>query len=1054
MSYRAALPWFRALRAFAAAFLAILTCFPAAAEEPALRFETGGLAVTVSAAGPGTPGAVRVAVTPAAGPAAEEDAGLNRVVLGGCRAHWNPSDSTLTLTHAEGGRWVGRITPLTQTGRMGVPGVEFAWRAAPGEALYGLGERFDSFNLAGRSVEMWIVDEPGQGDGGASYFVTPVLYSSAGYGLWSDTNPEGAFDLNAADDGWHRYARSGQEASVVVAFAPAVLGLVEQRTRMIGGLVPAPEWAYDPWISKNSYETQAEGEAAIDGMRQRDLPFGVIVLEAWKGTSETGEFNRFSQERWPEIDAFLDRCAREGVKVVLWQVPILHPSSSWFAEARDKGYLVVDPSGEVSLREEWMAGFGNIDFYQPEAVAFWKDMLRPVVRRGVHGFKADDGEAIKPDDVLGDGVPGWKAHNDWSAAYNVATYELFEEEGVEGMIWARSGSVGIEKAPAKWAGDQGAEWGQMRRLVSAGLSASLSGMPYWSHDIGGYYGACTPELYIRWLQFGAFSPFMQFHGIEPREPWHFGEAAVDAYRTLARLRLTLKPHLVDLGAEAARTGMPIMRPMFFSTGEHPKPGLVDQYTLGSDIVVAPVFEQGLSGRRVELPEGRWLYAGAPVVYDGPGVFRVPIGLDDPPIFLRQGAELRVALAEGQPILAGTGEGETRLITVSPEALWGRPAAIANLDVPLRGNPATGEQAATFRSETGQAVALHTWFEGQDRTAADSVVYRPDVEPGGMVEASLTPASITDAIGHIQRYALTLPTASGAQGATLIEGLVDWRDPVVVEVDDPYLDVVANGAVEIAGRVTNRSAHACAVVLHLAGEGIGMDRRALPRFALEPGESAEWSRRVLVPESPQAIGDVRVDVRAKVEGVTVSTAEAALVRSPRWFLVGPFPAESMAAGFGATTSAEWQFGPEARIAYGGVTRQWRTLSKEAVAEMDGVDFNAVYGETENAFVYAMAIVHSTTDQPAQVRVGSDDSLTLWVNGDMLVAEDYSRAAEPDSDVVDVQLKQGDNRILIKVAQGQHGWGMRFRLTGPDGAPIEGVRDGGVASEYPLLEPQAE
>jgi alpha-D-xyloside xylohydrolase len=1009
---------------------------PVYADQPVCLPIAGGLQVRILDVEGGQPQAIRIEVAPRdasmRGPGHSEP-----LSIGDCVVSFDDGEQELRVSHKAGGRWSARFRHLDAFGRAGVPGLEVAWRATDGEAMYGLGERFDALNVAGRCTEMWIVDEPGQGDGSASYFVTPVLYSSAGYGLFATNNPEGLFDLNSNHDGWHRYQRAGLRLSFTLTFGPDVPSMIRDRTEIIGGLEPAPAWAYSPWISKNSYETQAEAEAAMDGMQSRGLPFGVIVLEAWKGHSEAGGFNRFSTDRWPDIEGFMRRCERDNVKVVLWQVPILHPSSPWFAQAKAKGYVVRDPSGGVSLREGWLAGFGNIDFLNPEAAAFWKDMLRPVVRLGVAGFKADDGESIKPTDVLGDGVSGWQAHNEYSARYNQATYDVFKEEGVDGMLWARSGSLGIEKSPALWAGDQEATWEQMRRLVTAGLSSSISGMPYWGHDIGGYYGECTPELYIRWLQLGALSPFMQFHGIDPREPWHFGDEAIEAYRLLANLRMNLSPTLIDLGDAASQTGMPIIRPMFFVTGEHGGMEATDQYMLGNDMLVAPVMEGGATGRIVRFPEGRWLHALSPMLFEGPGEFSVPIGLADAPLFIREGSVLKMALAEGSRLGQWSGDEVTATLIASPKTLWGEVSVLLDVQAPLQGQPLGDTVAVCFNVDMpgGDGLRARWWYEDSPDEVFDAPV---TISPQGSGRADITPQDIAAAVGRQQVYELA--DASALTPNRLITGRVDWNDLIRIDLNDPHLDVVTAGQTRFAGRVVNRTFVTCDVELHVVAPNGITPTSPSQSARLDPGHSVDfdWLFDVNVPRN--SVGDSRVTVEARVNGVAIDRADAALIHPPRWLLAGPFPADSKAQGFGATTAAEWSFGPDARFRTTEGLLRWEAIGINAVAQMNGLDFNKIYGEHTNAFAYATAVIHSDREQPVQLRVGSDDTLSLWVNGDMLIAETYDRPALPDQNIIDAVLKEGDNRVLIKVAQGVGGWGLVTRITNPDGGPVQGLTEG--------------
>jgi alpha-D-xyloside xylohydrolase len=532
--------------------------------------------------------------------------------------------------------WTGQIQPLSSYGRSQVPGIEISWPASD-EAIYGLGQRFNSFNQSGKKCEMWIRDEPGQSGGEASYFCTPVLFSTRGYALFAADNPEGDFDFNSSGDGQNRYRRAGQAATLYVAAGDSLKQLVAARARIQGPFNGIPDWAWGPWISRNSYENQDEAEAAIRGMIERNIPVAAIVQEAWKGTSETGDFNNFNTNKWPRLDEYFKLCADHGIKTILWQVPVIHPSSPEYATAAEAGYFVKAPDGSVRLRKHWLEGFANVDFTNPKAVAWWKDLLRPVVRKGVYGFKVDDGEDIEPDDVFSDGRRGWQLHNEYSVPYAKAVASLFREENVSSVLWTRSGSLGIERTPALWAGDQYAKWEQLRSLVPAGLSASISGAPFWGHDIGGYIGTPSPELYIRWAQFGAFCPLMQYHGQTAREPWNFGEEAEAAYTLLAKLRMKLKPVLIALGKEAAKTGMPIMRPMILEFPDDARFLNEDsQYMLGPDLLVAPVLEPGTK-RMIKFPKGTWIHPLDKRVFKGPADIEVEISLRSAPVFTRKGA---------------------------------------------------------------------------------------------------------------------------------------------------------------------------------------------------------------------------------------------------------------------------------------------------------------------------------------------------------------------------------------------------------------------------------
>lgn len=942
----------------------------------------------------------------------------------------NDATGVVTIRRADGRvAWRGRVTPLASFGRAQVPGLEIAWDAAPDESVYGLGERFDRFDQAGEHVHLWIEDAPGQGDDASrTYYASPLVYSSAGYAFFAADNPEGEFDLNSQRDGVNRYRRPDRRVTFYVATGDSLIELIGKRTAVQGTPRPIPEWAYGPWISKNSYESQAEAEAAIRGHLDRGNPVAAIVQEAWKGPSETGDFNNFSKERWPDVERFLRFCKGHEIHNVLWQVPIIHPSSPQFAEGERNGYFVKKPDGSISFRQEWLAGFANLDFTNPDAVKWWKEMMRDEVRMGVFGYKADDGEDIKPDDVFYDGRRGWQMHNEFSTLYNKALTELFDEEGVPGMLWARSGSLGLERFPALWAGDQGATWSQLRSLIPAGLSTGLSGMPYWGHDIGGYFGNATPELYVRWAQFGALSPLMQYHGVEAREPWGFGETADEAYKLLSRLRMNLKPTLVALGREASETGLPIMRPMVL---HYPRDGRFrgddTQYMLGPNLLVAPVMEEGAAGRIVKFPEGAWRHALSPMVFTGPAEFEVPVGLVDAPLFVREGAELLVDLAHGAALGAWTADAATRTFDIAAE-----PALVRDLRAPLIADPLTRQIWLTFESDMNAIEVTWHWAD------APSAQYVAALDrDGARVTVDLTPPPDHLLLGRRQVYAIRARSA----GAAVIRGEVDWSSPLAVQTEVIGSSVLGRegGRRDLRTTLRNRSGRSLEVTIAAQATSGTVEPRAQRVVVRAHGEAhARWS--TTVPASESAVGDTRIGFTVSAAGVDLGEDVATLTRPGRWVVVGPFAAERRLAHV-TRFPAEWSQSADVAFDAGnGSIVCWQQLPPEHLVTHGGVDFAEVFGPQTQAAAYAMTRLNSAHEQPVELRFGSDDTLRVWLNGEPVHAVEAYRAAAPDQEVVKVTLKRGANTIMAKVGQDVAGWEMLFRITSPGGAPARGVTDG--------------
>ena len=942
----------------------------------------------------------------------------------------NPADAPapIELAADDGSRWTATVRPLARVARVaraGVPGLELAWPARPNEVITGLGERFDALDQSGSRVDMWIEDCPLQPNG-QSYFCAPILYSSAGYALAATDNPDSLFDLNRAHDNVNRYQRAGGRLSLIVALRPTMREQVSALMPHLGLPSPIPDWAWGPWISRNSYETQQQAEDALRGMLDRDLPVAAIVQEAWKGPSEQGQFNTWASPGWPDPDAFLAFCDDHHVRNILWQVPVLHPTSPLFADAERHGYLVRRQDGSVSFREHWLAGFANIDMTNPAAVAWWQDLMRPLVRAGVAGFKTDDGEDIKPPDVYHDGRRGWQLHNAYSVLYARAVTELFEQEHADAILWGRSGSLGSQRSPALWAGDQQATWAQMRTLIPAGLSVGLSGMPFWGHDIGGYAGQPSPELYIRWVQLGALSPMMQYHGVRAREPWTFGDEAEHAYTLAARARMNLVPHLQRLARESTETGVPIMRPMAMVFPDDPRLAREDtQYMLGDDLLVAPVLEPGSPGREVLIPAGRWRLATQRVVYDGPASVRVPIGLVDLPLLVRAGASIDLTLHAGEAL--GHWDKDAPVRAVSG---WGEGPVLTDLRAPLRASTAPAPVEVRFRAPDPAAIrVLWRWRDGVGawRTA-------PIKSTGNEVTVDLTPPPGERTPGRRQAYRVV--GAHAGEPVEFLSAEVWYRAPIEVTLAAPP-PAIASTPTPIAVRVHNMVDDPLDLSVRWTSDDAKVESPPTSRVRLAPGETTTLTWRATRVDD--RVGALAAALVFEQSGRTILEWAVPAQGAPRWAVVGPFDAGSADRRlYGRLLGPGYVHDPGVEFGEGGP--RWRTLDPASLANGGHLDFGAIFGACDHAAAYAMTKLRSARAQPAELRFGSDDTLVVWVNGRRVYSVETYRSAAPDQEVVPVRLRAGVNTVVVQVAQDINAWEMFWRLTGVGGSSIEGVTDG--------------
>ncbi|MDP2675340.1 MAG: glycoside hydrolase family 31 protein, partial [Dehalococcoidia bacterium] len=212
-------------------------------------------------------------------------------------------------------------------------------------------------------------------------------------------------------------------------------------------------------------------------------------------------------------------------------------------------------------------------------------------------------------------------------------------------------------------GDQPCTWGGMAAALRSGLSLSLSGISMWSHDIGGFWNPDNmeppdPALYIRWAQFGLLSSHARFHGIRGREPWYFGDEAVEIVREFARLRYRLLPYIYSLAKEAEASGLPVVRPLLLEYPDDPVAPAVDfEYLLGRDLLVVPVLNP--EGRAVVyLPPGGWHDWWSGERMEGPRHLRLDVPLGRLPLYVRDSSLLVTA-----PEMEHVGQREWRPLTV-------------------------------------------------------------------------------------------------------------------------------------------------------------------------------------------------------------------------------------------------------------------------------------------------------------------------------------------------------------------------------------------------------
>jgi alpha-glucosidase (family GH31 glycosyl hydrolase) len=280
----------------------------------------------------------------------------------------------------------------------------------------------------------------------------------------------------------------------------------------------------------------------------------------------------------------------------------------------------------------------------------------------------DFGDRVTEDAKFWNGKRGDEMHNFYSYDYHRTCNEVFHERrGDDFVLFGRAAAPGTQKWVAQFAGDHASNFAGLRGVMTGALNLCACGFSTWGSDLGGFLGWPEPAVYMRWTQFGCFSPLMRCHGRTPREPWNYGGAAVANYKYYAWVRMNLLDYIYNAAVEAHETGVPMMRSLAVAyPGEAALATNGDEYMFGRDLLVAPVVDEKTS-RMICFPMGTWTGLWDGKVVTGPASVEVAVPLDRIPVYLKDGAvvpvQLSPALEFGEVI---TNEPAGALVVTAPK----------------------------------------------------------------------------------------------------------------------------------------------------------------------------------------------------------------------------------------------------------------------------------------------------------------------------------------------------------------------------------------------------
>ena len=547
------------------------------------------------------------------------------------------------------------IVPRTFEPRQSTDNYRLTVRFEPieGEKLYGMGQYQQPYlDVKGCTLELAHRN---------SQASIPFVLSSNGYGfLWN--NPAiGAVTFGKNVTQWTAQSTKQMDYWITAGDTPAE---IEEAYADATGKVPMmPEYGMGFWQCKLRYMTQEEILEVAREYHRRKLPVDVIVVDFFHWPHE-GDW-KFDLDYWPDPEKMVRELKEMGMHLMVSIWPTVDGESENYQEMEELGYLTRSEQGK---RLGQLGNAAIIDVTNPDGREYvWSKIKKNYYEKGIHIFWLDEAEP----EFTGYEFSHYRyfrgadmeVGNIYPREYARMAYEGMEKEGQKNILnllrcaWAGSQRYGT----LVWSGDIDSSFRSLRNQLAAGLNMGISGIPWWTTDIGGFHGGNIydpkfHELLVRWFEFGAFCPVMRLHGYrEPfkaplgttgggkhnsgaeNEVWSYGEEVYKICEKYIHLRERMRPYVRQIMEEAHEKGTPAMRPLFYDFPEDKKAwDIEDEYMFGPDLLVAPVLYEEQRERTLYLPEGLWRNINDGQEYEGGREITVSAPLDQFPVFAKAG----------------------------------------------------------------------------------------------------------------------------------------------------------------------------------------------------------------------------------------------------------------------------------------------------------------------------------------------------------------------------------------------------------------------------------
>lgn len=555
----------------------------------------------------------------------------------------------ITFENAEGKTLLTEDAGVDNSGKM--KSVTFTTPA--GSAFYGAGERGHSLKLNGDSLTMWNRPTYGYGAGDSRInqmnITMPVIFADNGFGILFDDYNQATLSIT------DRITYSSETPKPLSYYFingdGSLAGATSNYATLTGRQDLPPFWTLGYITSKYGYKSQQEALDVINSLKKAGYPVDGLVFDLyWYGVETDMGRLEWNKEQFPDHKAMLDSLNAMGVNTILIHQPYINKKGAIdnYNNLDAASMLTKDAEGKTNDVTTWVGDAGMFDISNPQTREWLWNRLKSLTDEGLAGWWGDLGEPeVHPLTIVhNNGETASQYHNVYGNEWSRLVYEGLRKDFPEmrPMLLMRGGTSGLQRYSVfPWSGDVGRSWEGLQAQIPIMLNSGLSGLGYMSSDIGGFAvdekNPTNPELYVRWLQMGVFTPVLRTHAQAMPEPYNY-PAQQEILKKFIKMRYEWLPYNYTLAYQNAAMGLPLARPLNFRKENLQKKydNIQDEYLWGEEVLVAPVMKAGAVSRKVIFPDGEWIDWNNPALrFKGGTTATVKAPLNTLPLFVKAGS---------------------------------------------------------------------------------------------------------------------------------------------------------------------------------------------------------------------------------------------------------------------------------------------------------------------------------------------------------------------------------------------------------------------------------